>query len=108
MDLLEHNYLLIEFLKKEASKHTAPKTKSYLSDEIDRFLGLQELKELYRFRDEPEMEGIRMDYICIFMESGIQTAKDFAKKTEKDILALKGIGSATVKRLKENGIVFKK
>lgn len=108
IDLLEHNYLLTEFLKQEAAKYATPSPKSYLSDEVDRFLAIQDLKELYRFRDEPEMEGIRMDYIRIFMEAGIQTAKDFAQKTEKEILALKGIGAVTVKRLKENGIVFKK
>lgn len=108
LDLLEHNYLLTEFLKQEAAKHATSRPKSYLSDEVDRFLAMQDLKELYRFRDEPEMEGIRMDYIRIFMEAGIKTAKDFEQKTEKEILALKGIGAVTVNRLKENGIVFKK
>lgn len=108
IDLLEHNYLLTEFLKQEAANHATPVKKSYVSDEVDRFLAMQDLKELYRFRDEPEMEGIRMDYVRIFMEAGIKTAKDFKQKTEKEILALKGIGAVTVNRLKENGIVFKK
>ncbi|MCS4487847.1 hypothetical protein NXS10_02505 [Streptococcus sp. SQ9-PEA] len=34
--------------------------------------------------------------------------EDLEKCTEKEILAIPGIGSATVKKLKENGVRFKK
>lgn len=54
------------------------------------------------------MKGIRMDFVHIFVENGIRTSSDFKKWTEKEVLALKGIGPVTVKKLKENGIKFKK
>ena len=42
-----------------------------------------------------------------FYAAGIQSAKDFANWTEKELLELKGIGPATMKQLKELGISFK-
>ena len=54
------------------------------------------------------MKGIRMDLVRIFVENGIRTSSDFKKWTEKEVLALKGIGPVTVKKLKGNGIEFKK
>ena len=53
------------------------------------------------------MKGIRMDLGHIFVENGIRRSTDFKKWTEKEVLALKGIGPATVQKLKENGIQFK-
>ncbi|MGU7933636.1 helix-hairpin-helix domain-containing protein, partial [Streptococcus suis] len=40
-------------------------------------------------------------------EAGIQSVTDFANHTEKELLALKGIGPATIKQLKEKGIELK-
>ncbi|HFU4117627.1 TPA: hypothetical protein ACGO7F_002152 [Streptococcus suis] len=57
---------------------------------------------------KPEFAGIRMDLVRIFTEQKLTSAADFKKKTEKEILAIKGIGPITVKKLKENGVVFKK
>ena len=48
-----------------------------------------------------------MDLVHIFVENGIRRSTDFKKWTEKEVLALKGIGPATVQKLKENGIQFK-
>lgn len=53
------------------------------------------------------MKGIRMNFVRIFVENKIRTSTDFKKWTEKEVLALKGIGPATVQKLKENGIRFK-
>ncbi len=39
-----------------------------------------------------------------FYEAGIQSVADFANHTEKELLALKGIGPATIKQLKEKGL----
>ena len=47
------------------------------------------------------------DELHIFVENGIRRSSDFKKWTEKEVLALKGIGPVTVKKLKENGIKFK-
>lgn len=57
--------------------------------------------------NEEKMKGIRMNFVRIFVENKIRTSTDFKKWTEKEVLALKGIGPATVQKLKENGIRFK-
>ncbi|HEL1639845.1 TPA: helix-hairpin-helix domain-containing protein [Streptococcus suis] len=55
----------------------------------------------------PELEGIATARLETFYEAGIQSVADFASHTEKDLLALKGIGPATIKQLKEKGIELK-
>ena len=54
------------------------------------------------------VEGVAQARLETFYEEGIKSAKDFAKWTEKELLALKGIGPATIKQLKELGIKLKK
>ena len=68
---------------------------------------LSEVFDWHSFMNEEKMKGIRMDFVHIFVENGIRTSSDFKKWTEKEVLALKGIGPVTVKKLKENGIKFK-
>ncbi|HEM3501521.1 TPA: helix-hairpin-helix domain-containing protein [Streptococcus suis] len=55
----------------------------------------------------PELEGIAAARLETFYEAGIQSVADFASHTEKELLALKGIGPATIKQLKEKGIELK-
>ncbi|WP_105256651.1 helix-hairpin-helix domain-containing protein [Streptococcus suis] len=55
----------------------------------------------------PELEGIATARLETFYEAGIQSVADFASHTEKELLALKGIGPATIKQLKEKGIELK-
>lgn len=55
----------------------------------------------------PELGGIAAARLETFYEAGIQSVADFASHTEKDLLALKGIGPATIKQLKEKGIELK-
>ena len=60
------------------------------------------------FFNSPCMKGIQIDkgrYLC---DAGIMSQEDLEKHTEKEILAISGIGPATVKKLKENGVRFKK
>lgn len=54
-----------------------------------------------------ELEGIATARLETFYAEGIQAKADFAKWTEKELLALKGIGPATIKQLKELGINIK-
>lgn len=54
-----------------------------------------------------ELTGLAAARVETFYEEGIRTAKDFSKWTEKELLALKGIGPATIKQLKELGIKLK-
>lgn len=68
---------------------------------------LSEVSDWHSFMNEEKMKVIRMDLVHIFVENGIRTSSDFKKWTEKEVLALKGIGPVTVKKLKENGIKFK-
>ena len=51
--------------------------------------------------------GLPLDRAKTFYDEGIKSATDFKNWTEKELLALKGIGPATIKKLKENGIKFK-
>ena len=51
--------------------------------------------------------GLSVDRAKTFYDEGIKSATDFKSWTEKELLALKGIGPATIKKLKENGIKFK-
>ena len=51
--------------------------------------------------------GLSVDRAKTFYDEGIKSAADFKNWTEKELLALKGIGPATIKKLKENGIKFK-
>ena len=60
------------------------------------------------FFNSPCMKGIQIDkgrYLC---DAGIMSKEALEKHTEKEILAISGIGPATVKKLKENGVRFKK
>ena len=71
---------------------------------LEDFLALPELED---FLALPELEGIAAARLETFYEAGIQSVADFASHTEKDLLALKGIGPATIKQLKEKGIELK-
>ena len=51
--------------------------------------------------------GLPLDRAKTFYDEGIKSIADFKNWNEKDLLALKGIGPATIKKLKENGIKFK-
>ena len=51
--------------------------------------------------------GLSVDRAKTFYDEGIKSTTDFKNWTEKELLALKGIGPATIKKLKENGIKFK-
>ena len=54
------------------------------------------------------MKGIQIDKGRNLCDAGILSQEDLEKHTEKEILAISGIGPATVKKLKENGVRFKK
>lgn len=54
------------------------------------------------------MKGIQIDKGRNLCDVGILSQEDLEKHTEKEILAISGIGPATVKKLKENGVRFKK
>ncbi|WP_049618289.1 MULTISPECIES: hypothetical protein [unclassified Streptococcus] len=54
-----------------------------------------------------EMEGVATARLETFYGEGIHAKADSAKSTEKELLALKGIGPATIKQLKELGVKVK-
>ena len=51
--------------------------------------------------------GLSLERAKTFYDEGIKSVADFKNWTEKDLLTLKGIGPATIKKLKENGVRFK-
>ncbi|MDA6307560.1 helix-hairpin-helix domain-containing protein, partial [Escherichia coli] len=89
---------------KEAKKF---RRKPEFSNHSSMIKNLSKVTDWYSFMSEEKMKGIRMDLVRIFVENRIRTSSDFKKWTEKEVLALKGIGPVTVKKLKENGIKFK-
>ena len=104
LDYLQENIILTEFLTKEAKKF---RRKPVFSNHSSVIRNLSKVTDWYSFMSEEKMKGIRMDLVRIFVENRIRTSSDFKKWTEKEVLALKGIGPVTVKKLKENGIKFK-
>ena len=103
-DYLLENIILTKFLTNEAKKF---RRKPVFSDHSSMITNLSEISDWHSFMNEEKMKGIRMDLVHIFVENGIRRSSDFKKWTEKEVLALKGIGPVTVKKLKENGIKFK-
>ncbi|MGF0112542.1 helix-hairpin-helix domain-containing protein [Streptococcus sp. SGI.013] len=59
------------------------------------------------FSNIKELAGLPEARLKTFYEEGITSLEAFATWTEKELLALKGIGPATIKQLKEKGIDFK-
>lgn len=62
---------------------------------------------LEKFSALGAVEGIRANLVATLYQAGIRSMADFKLQTEEDLLALKGIGPATVKKLKENGVSLK-
>ena len=108
MSFLETNTIVADFLLGTASEIQEFEMFKNSGAEKEVLHALTKLDEWYSLMAEPKMKGIRMDYARILCEDGgIKTVADFKKKTEKEILSLKGIGQSTLKKLKENGITFK-
>jgi hypothetical protein len=103
-DYLLENIVLTKFLTNEAKKFRRKPVSSNRSRMIK---NLSEATDWHSFMNEGKMKGIRMDLVHIFVKNRLRTSTDFKKWTEKEVLALKGIGPATVQKLKENGIKFK-
>lgn len=62
---------------------------------------------LEAFSELPEVEGLRSNLVETLYNEGLTSVAAFAGVTEEEVLALKGVGPATVKKLKENGVSFK-
>ena len=82
-------------------EHAVEQVKEVVADVTSSAASLEDFLAL------PELEGIAAARLETFYEAGIQSVADFANHTEKDLLALKGIGPATIKQLKEKGIELK-
>ena len=81
------------------------------SDSEDLFAELESAfnLSLYPLSKSKECQGVQREKLRILNEEGgIKTPEDFKNVTEKELLALKGIGPVTINQLKENGMVFKK
>ncbi|HEL2682555.1 TPA: helix-hairpin-helix domain-containing protein [Streptococcus suis] len=89
---------------REAVETVAHKTEAVVEKVVEQ---VKEATSLEAFLALPELEGIAAARLETFYQAGIQSVADFANHTEKELLALKGIGSATIKQLKEKGIDLK-
>ncbi|KLL31218.1 hypothetical protein WA05_06470 [Streptococcus agalactiae] len=54
------------------------------------------------------LEGLTANKQDVLKEAGLVSLEAFAKESEADVLALKGIGPAAIKQLVDNGAVFAK
>ncbi|MBF0818253.1 tetratricopeptide repeat protein [Streptococcus acidominimus] len=96
MDFLLDVPLILEFLREKALDRQG-------GDFFENSpFGFWELFHMPVFRD------LRMNAVQIFYKEGFRSKKDFEARTEKEVLALKGIGAKTIEQLKKNGIVFKR
>lgn len=97
-------YYLLDFFERNL---TALSYLSRFSREFGGTSTVDGVASYYYGYNNPLFDGIRLDiYRTLFYEN-LRTAKDFRQITEKDLLAIKGIGQATLKKLKDNGVVFK-
>mgnify|MGYP000376239185 CR=1 FL=1 len=60
---------------------------------------------LEAFAELPEVDGLRSNLVETLYNEGLTSVASIA--TLNEVLALKGVGPATVKKLKENGVSFK-
>lgn len=93
---------------REAVETVAHKTEAVVEKVVEQVKEVtSSATSLEAFLALPELEGIAAARLETFYQAGIQSVADFANHTEKELLALKGIGSATIKKLKEKGIDLK-
>ena len=62
---------------------------------------------LEAFAELSEVEGLRSNLVETLYNEGLTSVEAFATVTEEEVLALKGVGPATVKKLKEKVVSFK-
>ncbi|HFI0326536.1 TPA: hypothetical protein ACGO3U_001341 [Streptococcus suis] len=65
------------------------------------------IQHFYKFYQLPELLNLQDKRVRIFYENGIHKLEDFKKWTEKELLALDGIGKTSIEHLKDQGIQFK-
>ncbi|MBD3948295.1 hypothetical protein I4Q36_05920 [Tuanshanicoccus lijuaniae] len=72
------------------------------------FNNLSEDLQYVQLLSKPEFQNIRIDILRVFWKRDLRSKHDFLEITEKELLAIKGVGRVTVQTLKENGVRFKK
>ena len=97
--LLKKTVATVTAAMKEAPKKVEKATKAVA----------KEVKQVASSVEEfaASLEGVALDRAQTFSDEGIRSVADFANWTEKELLALKGIGPATIKKLQELGVKFK-
>lgn len=108
-DFLQQNPLLEDFLTRISDDFYENHFASHFDGNLEHLKKtLKQAQAWYANLGKSEFAGIRMDLVRIFSEHHLNSSADFKKKTEKEVLSIKGIGAATIKKLKANGVVFKK
>lgn len=85
-------------------KGVGPATVEKLSETV----GVDGKGSLNEFSELKEVADIRSDLVEMLYHEGITTAADFKKWSKDDLIAINGIGPATVDKLVENGAKLKK
>lgn len=92
---------------KDANRRSGQLTESVQEQSVVLPQSDEQAVSLEDFLALPELSGLPVERLKTFYEEGIRTSNDFANWTEKELLALKGIGPATLKKLVDQGIAFK-
>ena len=92
-----------------------PHERVNLSEKVISFKGASKLFEEQRYKDltyksyleVPVLDGVVHNAAETLEAMGLVTIEDYAKFTEKELLAIKHVGPKSIEQLKANGVVFK-
>jgi len=104
VDLSQSEYyftwLIEKYRVKRPQRHVAKKKNPELHKLI---------RELEKSIEQSKaLQGLSISVERILRQHGLIDFKDFKKKTEEEVAAIRGVGKVSMKILKENGVVYKK
>lgn len=104
VDLSQSEYyftwLIEKYRAKRPQRHVAKKKNPELHKLI------RELEK--SIEPSKALQGLSISVERILRQHGLIEFKDFKKKTEEEVAAIRGVGKVSMQILKENGVVFKK
>ena len=104
VDLSQSEYyftwLIEKYRAKRPQRHVAKKKNPELHKLI------RELEK--SIEPSKALQGLSISVERILRQHGLIEFKDFKKKTEEEVAAIRGVGKVSMEILKENGVVFKK
>lgn len=104
VDLFQSEYyftwLIEKYRAKRLQRHVAKKKNPQLHKLIRKWGKIIEPSKA--------LQGLSISVEHILRQHSLIEFKDFKKKTEEEVAAIRGVGKVSMEILKENGVVFKK